>query len=78
MKVHNLIYYVQETSLVKSGKPIIDEQFEDWVHGPVLSSLRGLFVFLLKIIIVEILLVIWKCRLSSTQSISMVNMQLGL
>lgn len=59
MKVHNLIYYVQETSLALSGKPIIDEQFEGWVHGSVLSSLRGLFVFLLKIIIVEILLVIW-------------------
>ncbi|WP_253955089.1 type II toxin-antitoxin system antitoxin SocA domain-containing protein [Staphylococcus pseudintermedius] len=45
MKVHNLIYYVQETSLAVSGKPIIDEQFEGWVHGSVLSSLRGLFVF---------------------------------
>ncbi|WP_349678666.1 type II toxin-antitoxin system antitoxin SocA domain-containing protein [Staphylococcus pseudintermedius] len=45
MKVHNLIYYVQETSLALSGKPIIDEQFEVWVHGSVLLSLRGLFVF---------------------------------
>ncbi|MCD9070676.1 Panacea domain-containing protein [Staphylococcus chromogenes] len=43
MKVHKLMYYIQKTSIALVGKPIIDEQFEGWVHGPVLPSLRGLF-----------------------------------
>ncbi|HEC2155064.1 Panacea domain-containing protein [Staphylococcus delphini] len=48
MKVHKLMYYVQKTSLALTGKPIIDEQFEGWVHGPVLPSLRDLFDFFIE------------------------------
>lgn len=43
MKVHKLMYYIQKTSIALTGNAIIDEQFEGWVHGPVLPSLRGLF-----------------------------------
>lgn len=43
MKVHKLMYYIQKTSFALTGKPIINEQFEGWIHGPVLPSLRGLF-----------------------------------
>ncbi|UXR77621.1 MULTISPECIES: type II toxin-antitoxin system antitoxin SocA domain-containing protein [unclassified Staphylococcus] len=43
MKVQKLMYYIQKTSLALTGKTMIDEKFEGWVHGPVLPSLRGLF-----------------------------------
>lgn len=43
MKVQKLMYYIQKTSIALTGDTIIDEQFEGWVHGPVLPSLRGLF-----------------------------------
>ncbi|MEX2956782.1 Panacea domain-containing protein [Staphylococcus pasteuri] len=43
MKVHKLMYFIQKTSIALTGGTIIDEQFEGWVHGPVLPSLRGLF-----------------------------------
>ena len=43
MKVQKLMYYIQKTSLALTGDAIIDEEFEGWIHGPVLPSLRGLF-----------------------------------
>ncbi|PNY86739.1 DUF4065 domain-containing protein [Staphylococcus haemolyticus] len=43
MKVQKLMYYIQKTSIALTGDTIIDEEFEGWVHGPVLPSLRGLF-----------------------------------
>lgn len=45
MKVHKLMYYAQKTSIALTGNSIIDEEFEGWVHGPVLPSLRGLFEY---------------------------------
>ncbi|KIX90329.1 hypothetical protein TP70_08315 [Staphylococcus microti] len=43
MKAHNLMYYIQKTALALTGEPIIAENFEGWVHGPVLPSMRGIF-----------------------------------
>lgn len=40
-----LMYYAQKTSLALTGKTLFDEEFEGWVHGPVLPSLRGVFDF---------------------------------
>ncbi|PTI82224.1 type II toxin-antitoxin system antitoxin SocA domain-containing protein, partial [Mammaliicoccus vitulinus] len=44
-RVHKLMYYIQKTSLTLTGETIIDEEFEGWIHGPVLPSLRGIFDF---------------------------------
>ena len=38
-KLQKLLYYVEAWNLVHLGTPIIDEDFEAWVHGPVLPSL---------------------------------------
>lgn len=48
MKVHKLMFYAQKTSLALTGETIIDENFEGWVHGPVLPSLRGIFDFFIE------------------------------
>jgi hypothetical protein len=45
MKLHKLMYFVQRQSLALTGEPIINEDFEGWVHGPVLVSLRNFFDF---------------------------------
>lgn len=40
LKLQKLMYYVQKTSLALTGKPMFSEEFEGWIHGPVLPSLR--------------------------------------
>lgn len=45
MKAHKLMYYAQKTSFALTGKGLFEEEFEGWVHGPVLPSLRGIFEF---------------------------------
>jgi uncharacterized phage-associated protein len=38
-KLQKLLYYVESWHLVYMGKPLIEEDFEAWVHGPVLPSI---------------------------------------
>ncbi|PDS21854.1 Panacea domain-containing protein [Flavobacterium branchiophilum] len=38
-KLHKLIYYVEAWNLVHLNIPIVDENFEAWVHGPVIPQL---------------------------------------
>lgn len=45
LKLQKLMYFVQRQSLALTGEPIINENFEGWVHGPVLVSLRNFFDF---------------------------------
>lgn len=45
IKAHKLLYYAQKTSLALTGEKLFEEEFEGWVHGPVLPSLRGVFDF---------------------------------
>lgn len=45
LKAQKLMYYAQKTSFALTGKELFQEEFEGWVHGPVLPSLRGIFDF---------------------------------
>lgn len=38
-KLQKLLYYVDAWHLVNFGKPIVDEDFQAWVHGPVIPEL---------------------------------------
>lgn len=38
-KLQKLIFYVEAWHLVHFNKPLIDEDFEAWVHGPVVPEL---------------------------------------
>ncbi len=38
-KLQKLLYYVESWNMVHLGNPMIDEDFQAWVHGPVLPSL---------------------------------------
>lgn len=38
-KLQKLLYYVEAWNLVHLGKPLLEEDFQAWVHGPVLPSL---------------------------------------
>ena len=38
-KLQKLLYYIEAWNMVHLGNPLIDEEFEAWVHGPVLPSL---------------------------------------
>lgn len=38
-KLQKLLYYVEAWHLVNFGNPILDEDFEAWVHGPVVPQL---------------------------------------
>lgn len=38
LKLQKLLYYIQAWTLVFTGKRIIQEKFQAWVHGPVLRS----------------------------------------
>lgn len=43
LRLHKLMYFIQREALAIDGKPIIEESFEGWVHGPVLTELRSFF-----------------------------------
>lgn len=43
LRLQKLMYFIQRESLALDGKPIIEEEFEGWVHGPVLPELRFFF-----------------------------------
>lgn len=38
-KLQKLLYYVEAWHLVNFGQPILDEDFQAWVHGPVIPEL---------------------------------------
>ncbi|MFZ4863970.1 Panacea domain-containing protein [Sphingobacterium sp. Mn56C] len=38
-KLQKLLYYVEAWHLVNFGKPILEEEFQAWVHGPVIPEL---------------------------------------
>lgn len=40
LKLQKLMYFSQRESLCLTGHQLFDEEFEGWIHGPVLSSLR--------------------------------------
>ncbi|WP_415354634.1 Panacea domain-containing protein [Leptolyngbya sp. FACHB-1624] len=39
LKLQKLVYYAQAWHLALNGEPLFDEDFEAWVHGPVIPSL---------------------------------------
>ncbi len=39
LKIQKLVYYAHGYFLATSGRPLLDELFEAWPHGPVLPSL---------------------------------------
>lgn len=43
LTLQKLMYFSQKMALAFTGEPIFEESFEGWVHGPVLTSLRGYF-----------------------------------
>ncbi len=38
LKLQKLLYYAQAWFLAKRGEPLFAEDFEAWIHGPVLTS----------------------------------------
>lgn len=40
MKLHKLMYFLQRESLIQTGEPLFEEEFEGWKYGPVLISVR--------------------------------------
>lgn len=43
LKLQKLMYLTQRESLAITGKPMFEENFEGWKHGPVLPQLRHFF-----------------------------------
>ncbi len=43
VKLQKMMYFAQKNALALTGEPLFDEDFEGWVHGPVLKSLRFFF-----------------------------------
>ncbi|KQL37112.1 Panacea domain-containing protein [Psychrobacillus sp. FJAT-21963] len=43
LKLQKLMYFIQREALAIDGQKLIDEDFEGWVHGPVLPELRFFF-----------------------------------
>ena len=41
MKLQKLVYYSQAWHLALYNEPLFEEEFEAWVHGPVLPALYG-------------------------------------
>ena len=41
MKMHKMMYLSQRESLMISGNPLFDDEFEAWKYGPVLVNVRN-------------------------------------
>jgi phage protein len=41
MKLHKLMYFSQRESIIRTGQPMFDEQFEAWKYGPVIVKVRN-------------------------------------
>ena len=40
MKLHKMLYFAQRESLIQTGEPLFEEQFQGWRYGPVMKQLR--------------------------------------
>ncbi|MCD7810065.1 MAG: DUF4065 domain-containing protein [Erysipelotrichaceae bacterium] len=40
MKLHKLLYFIQRESYAILNKPMFEEDFEGWMHGPVSKDIR--------------------------------------
>ena len=43
LKLQKLMYFAQRESFALTGEPLFDNEFEGWIHGPVLPELRFYF-----------------------------------
>lgn len=43
LKLQKMVYYADAWFLVNNGTPLIEEDFEAWIHGPVVRSLYHRF-----------------------------------
>jgi uncharacterized phage-associated protein len=43
IKLQKIVYYLEAYHLARFGKPLIDDEFEAWVHGPVSRKLWNAF-----------------------------------
>ena len=43
MKLHKLMYFAQRESLIRTGEPLFDAEFQGWRFGPVLPALREVY-----------------------------------
>jgi len=43
LKLQKLVYYAQSWHLALYGEPLFDEDFEAWVHGPVIPTLYNTY-----------------------------------
>lgn len=43
LKLQKLMYFAQRESLALTGEVIFEEEFEGWIHGPVIPDLRFFF-----------------------------------
>ena len=43
LKLQKLMYFAQRESYALTGEPLFDNEFEGWIHGPVLPELRYYF-----------------------------------
>jgi uncharacterized phage-associated protein len=43
LKLQKLVYYAQAWALARLGKPLFEEDFEAWTHGPIVPSLYDKF-----------------------------------
>jgi uncharacterized phage-associated protein len=43
LSVNKIVYFLHGHYLAKAGKPLVDENFEAWPHGPVLYTLFNSF-----------------------------------
>lgn len=43
LRLQKLLYYVQAWHLAIKNKPLFDEDFQAWIHGPVIAPLYGMY-----------------------------------
>lgn len=43
MKLHKLMYFAQRESLITTGEPLFEGEFQGWRFGPVLPALRPVY-----------------------------------
>lgn len=44
LKLQNVLYYVQTKSLIETGKPVFEDDFEAWRSGPVIRDVYREFM----------------------------------
>lgn len=45
MKMHKLMYFAQRESLMRNGRPLFDDPFYGYKHGPVLKTVKHAYAF---------------------------------